>query len=113
MTGDGLEVSGTVVTAAGYAAAPFTEGTSLSLVPVGETLNLAGTGINMGLDLYNGKVGDATYKAASTAAFHGLGKVVDKAQSAGKVTKTDGAIMNFFTETWNKVADFFYDESKK
>ena len=113
VTGDGLETSGTAVTAIGYVAAPFTEGTSLSLVPVGETLGLAGTGINMGLDLYNGNVGDAAYKAVSTATSHGLGKVVDKAQSAGKVTKTDGAIMNFFMEAWNKVADFFYDESKK
>ena len=107
-----LQKTGTVVTAVGFGAAPFTEGTSLALVPVGQGIEKTGTAIQFGFDLHDGKYKDAGFTVVTEVAFGALGKTIDKAADAGKITKTDQGVLNFFSEAWGKVTDLFYDKSK-
>ncbi|MBK1442731.1 RHS repeat-associated core domain-containing protein, partial [Parapedobacter sp. ISTM3] len=114
VSGEGLEVVGAATKTAGYLAAPFTEGGSLVLVPVGEAIEVTGTGLGLLPKISQGKYGDVLYTVGSNRLFGGITKAVDKAQAAGQITKTDGAILNFVNELWNKTADFIYnhDEDK-
>lgn len=102
----GLQKTGTVVTAVGYGAAPFTEGASLALVPVGQGIEKTGTAIQFGFDLNDGKYKDTAFMIASEMVFGGLGKTIDKAADVGKITKTDQGVLNFFNEVLGKVTDF-------
>jgi len=111
-TGDGLEISGTVVSGVGYAAAPFTEGASLSLVPIGAGLQETGSFINGTIKIGRGQYTDAAYSLGSGLIFGGVGKTLDKAKEAKTITRTDWGITSFFNDAWSKVSDFFYDESK-
>ena len=109
---DALQMAGDGLSAAGYVTAPFTLGATLPLVGAGNILSTAGTFMEFGLDVKNGKNADATYKITNVVTSYGAGKVIDKAVDAGRMTNTDGAIANFFTDVWSKISDFFYDESK-
>ena len=51
--GKAAEGTGKIITGTGYAAAPFTGGASLSLVPVGESLTTIGQGMQMTVSVVN------------------------------------------------------------
>ncbi|WP_443938746.1 hypothetical protein [Pedobacter sp. MW01-1-1] len=112
-TGDALEATGNVVTATGYFAAPFTEGASLALVPVGNGIGLTGTAIKFGLNVVDGNYKDAVFTAGKEALFGKFDNVIEGAKGAGKIVKTDAAILGFFNEAWKDVAGFAYDTSKE
>lgn len=78
-----------------------------------KTLNLhtyINTGIQFAFDLKDGNYKKASFTLGSEVAFGALGKAVDNAADLGKITKTDQGILNFVSEGWSKLADFFYDK---
>ncbi|SFC82679.1 RHS repeat-associated core domain-containing protein [Parapedobacter composti] len=113
VSGEGLKVVGAATKTAGYLAAPFTEGGSLVLVPVGEAIEVTGTGLQIPKMIAAGDNTRVAYTVGSTLLFNRVGSVVDKAGSAGKITKTDNSILNFVNEMWNKTADMIYDYTER
>jgi len=113
LTGEGLEITGTVVSGVGYVAAPFTGGASLSMVPIGTAIQQTGSIINTTINIGQGEYADAAYSIGTGLVFGSVGKIIDKAEVTKTITKTDWGILSFFNDTWSKIADFIYDESKK
>ena len=114
---DGLEVTGTVMKGASFAAAPFTEGTSLVLVPVGEGIEDAGTAINFAMDIQEGNFDEAIASAGTTVLFGATGKKIKQMEDGGKLSKSDGGILSFLNEVGNQISNFieesFYNQDDK
>jgi hypothetical protein len=85
----------------------------MALIMPAEIVDKAGTGIQFGYDLKDGKINDAVYSLVATFTSEAIGGVLDKAKDAKKITNTDKGILNLVSDTWSKVADFFYDKSKE
>lgn len=111
--GEGLQVAGTATMVAGYGLAPVTGGASLGLVPVGTAIELVGTGLQVPEMIASGDHGRLAYTAGSVILFGGVGTVIKKAESVGKITKTDAGILNFINDAWNKTADFIFNHTTK
>ena len=105
-TGDILESSGMIIKGTGYVAAPFTEGTSLSLVPIGEMVEDIGTGINFVIDIENGNTKKAFTSAGSRILFGTTGKGIKNLKKLDKLSKTDETILNFLNEIGNQISNF-------
>ena len=114
---DGLEVTGTVVKGVGFVAAPFTEGTSLVLVPVGEGIEDAGAAINFAMDIQEGNFDEAIASAGTTVLFGATGKKIKQMEDGGKLSKSDGGILSFLNEVGNQISNFieesFYNQDDK
>jgi len=116
-TADGLEVTGTVVKGVGFVAAPFTERTSLALVPVGEGIEDAGAAINFAMDIQEGNFDEAIISADTTVLFGTTGKKIKQMEDAGKLSKSDGGILSFLNEVGNQISNFieesFFNQDEK
>ena len=95
---DGLQTVGTSLKAIGYGAALFTGGASLSLVGIGETIDLIGGGIDISLDLADGEYGDAATKAGIEVAFGSTSKMINKEAFVKAWSSGEEAIMKFLNE---------------
>lgn len=117
--GDIADKGGEALSDAGLAAAPFTEGTSLVLVPVGETMSAAGKGVKGLTYLAEGENGKAATEAGKIAFGFATNSLTDAAikqsKAVGNITNTTeetisetvlGGIGTFF----NRVVDYFTDE---
>jgi len=95
-TASGLQNIGTGVKAFGYGAAPFTEGASLTLVPIGEGIDLAGTAIDVSFNLADEQYGDAATKVGIEVVFGTTSKTIGK-EAVSKAWKSgEEGIMRFF-----------------
>ena len=109
-TADVLETTGAVVKGVGFVAAPLTEGASLALVPVGEGIEKTGTGINIMLDAAEGNYSSAAISLGTSYVFGSLSDEVKNMKDAGKLTKTDNAILQFIIESHNQVSNWIQNK---
>lgn len=87
---DVLEDFGSATEIAGILAAPFTEGTSLSVASAGTYIGFIGTLSNSGLDIYfDGNYELAELRIATFIATYGLGKALDKALITGELAGSE------------------------
>lgn len=112
-TAKSLENAGSVTKAAGYIGAPFTAGASLDLVPVGATIETVGSRLGTAMDVAEGNYQDAAVSVGTDVAFGKLGKTIENAEQAGKVSKTDATIRSAVTDTWNSITDYIYERSNE
>ena len=104
---DVMEATGTGVKAAGYLAAPITEGASLlTVVPLGAGIEDVALGINTALDFTEGNDGKALTNLGIRAVFGSTAKGINNMKSAGKLTQTDTGILQFVNDSWNQFANF-------
>ena len=116
-TADALETTGAVVKGVGYVAAPFTEGASLALVPVGEAIEGAGTGVNFTIDIIEGKTESAIAAAGTQLLFGATAKGINRMEKAGQLSKPDKGVLGFLNEVANNISNFIneqvFEEEKK
>ena len=118
--GEGIDDAGTAVSAAGYLAAPFTAGESLSLVKVGDGMSLIGKGMKTTIYTIDGDYDAATGEVLQGAFEIGTTKLVDKAvdatKAAGNVTKsqldTTEGVLGTVSKIWNKTMETITDYIK-
>ena len=104
---------GMATTVAGYVLAPVTEGASLALVPAGAAIELIGTGLQVPEMIASGDHGRIAYAVGSSGLFGGITKTIDRAASAGKISKIDKDILNFINEMWNRTSEAIYNQTLK
>ena len=80
-TGDVIDNTGDHLETAAIAAAPFTEGTSLALLPLAEGMQVIGKGMKIGVNLIDGNNIDAAKEGVKIIVGKTLGKFTDKAIS--------------------------------
>lgn len=121
--GKAVETAGDAITTTGYVMAPFTEGASLALVPIGETISTVGIGTQATVSVMNGEY-DKTINLgiqASTSLI--TNKAADVAVNqtikvaAGNITEKEvlahRGVLGFIGEMWNKTVDIFSQNNSR
>jgi len=112
-TGDGMVV-------AGFLLAPFTKGTSLSLVKAGEYASITGSILNLVVDLSDGEsVKEEATDIAITLLSSGAGNMVGKHIDKMPVGKFDSAsdkevakgMFDFVKKLWSATVDIMVTEN--
>jgi hypothetical protein len=113
--GKTAEASGDIITGVGYVAAPFTEGASLSLAPVGEGLSDLGKTMQGTVCLFNkdfngaidNGVGIGTHTVTSSLVNASVNQTI---KVAGNITSkevlTQKGVLGSIGKLWDKVVDF-------
>ena len=109
-TADALETSGAVVKEVGFVAAPFTEGASLALVPVGEGIEKAGTDIDIVLNATEGNYSSAAITLGTSFVFGSVSHEVKKMKDARKISNSDNSIVQFVNESYNQVTNWIQNK---
>jgi len=105
-----LSTAGTIVTGAGYAGSVFGPEVPAALLPLGEGLGTAGTGLSAAKDLKNGNVGSAV---VSIALDQGFGKINDVIKDSKEITTTGKLILGSINFGASKIADKLSEQIKK
>ena len=113
-TGDVIDNTGDHLETAAIAAAPFTEGTSLALLPLAEGMQVIGKGMKIGVNLIDGNNIDAAKEGVKIIVGKTLGKFTDKAisqsEKVGNITTkvektTQTGVFAALGKVFSKVAD--------
>ena len=119
--GKTAEKTGDALTGLGFAAAPFTEGASLALVPIGEQVSSAGLALQSGINYANGNfkesAGQVTVVGVSLLTNTLVGEAVAQSKKVGAITtvkegRTQEGILNFIGNLFGKTTEVAVDRDK-
>jgi RHS repeat-associated protein len=124
--GDVVDSGGEMISDLGVVAAPFTKGTSLALVPVGETVSMSGKGLKAIVHVaeanYNNAaieggnmvigIGTNTLTSAAIKQSKKVGNITTQAQEVATETAL-GTVGSAWDKLSNYILNIFKDEEKK